>query len=268
MTRIHTACKDCVFSKYDKDTQIGCSLNKIEAFENIGVEIVPVYDDEKNFYVISDRRCQFYRNGDWLLKNDVLNPKTAPVSEIIQKEVQIGVTILLLVREGQTFDEIKISLSSIEKSTIKPESIVILLQNTYFGQYPINHQWIKSNITIPYSVEYIVPKTSVEKCINIGARRSSIYYVVVECGKELKENYIENINTFINTNMFPLLMYENDLTYHQVFVNKAFHDYAGGFGKKTIHEKALSIMSECDPYTFVLFCDKDITYIKSDGIYE
>lgn len=248
MARIHTACKNCIWATYSGKTQTGCSINKIDAFEKIGVEIVPVLDEEREFYCIDGRICQFYRANNWLLTID----SNTSIEEKINKEVQIGVDILLLVEEGQIFEEIQSSLLSIEQSTIKPESIVILLQNTYFGKYPIDHVWIKSHISIPYSVEYIVPKTSIEQCINIGTRRSLIYYLVLLAGKKLEKSYLEKLNYLINKDMYPLLLdapYEN---YNQLFVSKAFHNYVGGFGKKNPIDKALEIQDECDKYTFII----------------
>lgn len=60
-----TSCKDCIFSVYDKDTQIGCLANRIETFKNIDQDLViEAYDNEKEFFVIN-RFCNYYKDKSW-----------------------------------------------------------------------------------------------------------------------------------------------------------------------------------------------------------
>jgi hypothetical protein len=58
---VKTSCKDCVFAKYEGDTQIDCLAGRIQAF---GDDVVEVYDLEKEFYVIS-RACNMFRPESW-----------------------------------------------------------------------------------------------------------------------------------------------------------------------------------------------------------
>lgn len=243
MIKIHTACKNCIFAEYEGKTQMDCRLGKIEKFEENNNDIIEVFDEEKEFYVIDGRKCQFFRTNDWMKNNIDVCDAPNTIEDLLNKEVQIGVDILLLVKEGQTFDDIKTSLLSIEKSTIKPESVIIVLQNVYHPRYPIDREWIKSNITIPYSVEYVVPKTTIEKCINLASKRSSKYYLCVLAGQDLIDNFLEETNKSINERMWPILYIEG-VDYHQMFVNKGLHDFVGGFGKRTLHNKVLDLQKE------------------------
>jgi hypothetical protein len=56
-----TSCKNCIFAIYDGKTQIGCEDNRIEKF---GDEVIEVYDDSREFYVIK-RLCNLYRPQTW-----------------------------------------------------------------------------------------------------------------------------------------------------------------------------------------------------------
>lgn len=56
-----TSCKECLFAIYDGNTQVGCEDGRISKFED---DVIPVYDTEKEFYVIN-RTCTLYRTKDW-----------------------------------------------------------------------------------------------------------------------------------------------------------------------------------------------------------
>lgn len=239
MIKTHTACKGCVFGIYYGETQTDCRLGKIDKFRENGNDIIEVFDEEKEFYVIDGRKCQFYRNSDWLFNIGYEDDEM----EILKEETTIGVDIVLLVEEKQTFDDIKTSLLSIEKSTIKPESIIIVLQNITYPNSIIDHNWIKTNITIPYIVEYAIPTKTIEECINLGAKKSSIYYLCIMAGRHLTNNFLEEVNEAINDKMWPILYIEG-IYYHQMFVKKSLHNLVGGFGKRTLHDKILELKEE------------------------
>lgn len=73
ISQIHTSCKNCIFSIYENITQINCALNYIEKFKNKNIEILEAYDEEKEFYVINNKKCIGYRGKDWLEKNNLNN---------------------------------------------------------------------------------------------------------------------------------------------------------------------------------------------------
>ena len=53
-----TICRDCAFAVYDEDSQTGCSIGKLDKFEEQGAEIIEVYDEtNKEFFVVMGRVC-------------------------------------------------------------------------------------------------------------------------------------------------------------------------------------------------------------------
>jgi hypothetical protein len=58
-----TACKECLFAMYDGKTQTGCTLGRIEKFQDLG-KVIDAYDDEKEFYVI-EGVCNAVRQPSW-----------------------------------------------------------------------------------------------------------------------------------------------------------------------------------------------------------
>tara|TARA_Y100000004_G_scaffold153489_1_gene177197 strand:+ start:1152 stop:1883 length:732 start_codon:yes stop_codon:yes gene_type:complete len=76
--QIKTSCKDCVFSIYDKDTQIGCEAGRTSVFEKQG-DLVEAYDDEKEFYTVS-RLCNIATHDDTTLED--ARKKAAPTIDV------------------------------------------------------------------------------------------------------------------------------------------------------------------------------------------
>lgn len=68
---IHTSCKNCVFATYNESTQTGCGLNYIDVYKKLNIQILEVYDYDKEFYVINDKKCIGYRELKWLDNNNM-----------------------------------------------------------------------------------------------------------------------------------------------------------------------------------------------------
>jgi len=64
--RLQTSCKECLFAVYGKETQTGCTADRINMFQNTpkGDIVISAYDDEKEFYVI-DGLCNYFRPPAW-----------------------------------------------------------------------------------------------------------------------------------------------------------------------------------------------------------
>jgi hypothetical protein len=236
MPKIHTCCKDCVFSQYEGITQLDCSLGKIDKFERLDIPIIEAYDDEKEFYIIENRKCQFYRNKQWMLQNIDVGDAPNTINFLVKKETQISPDILILVETNTSLEDIKTTVLSIKNSTIKPLSIIFTFEKNIEKLHLSIFQWIKHNVEIPYSYEYVHIE---DNKINFGVRRVKLFYICLEAGKELKEKYIENINNRINNEMWPILYIraEEPYQYHHMFVSKQLHNFVGGFGKRTIDDK-------------------------------
>jgi hypothetical protein len=65
---VHTACKKCVFAKYENAVQTDCLLGYLDIYRDKKLEVLEVYDDELEFYVINDKKCIGYRENSWFNK--------------------------------------------------------------------------------------------------------------------------------------------------------------------------------------------------------
>jgi hypothetical protein len=86
ISRIHTSCKNCVFAIYENITQTDCALKYIDKYKNKNTPILEAYDEDKEFYVINNRKCLGYRENKWFaqydLENSTLDNKIAKFNEL------------------------------------------------------------------------------------------------------------------------------------------------------------------------------------------
>lgn len=115
---IETSCKDCVFAVYEKVTQVGCAGKLIEKYKEKGVRVDECYDEEKEFYVLRDKCCVFKRT-----KN------TNQTFEEIRNSARLKFNIVIKVQNDSTLDDIIKTLDSAVEQNLKPEHIVIAVNN-------------------------------------------------------------------------------------------------------------------------------------------
>lgn len=122
---IHTACKNCVFAKYEKNTQVGCELEYISKYKEKNIQILEVYDEEKEFYVINNKKCIGYREEKWFeqygLSNATLDKKISKFKE--SNHIDYLLVIDLNKFTKSTLDKLKSTVSSCK---IKPKKIIFI----------------------------------------------------------------------------------------------------------------------------------------------
>lgn len=122
---VHTACKNCVFSIYEEKTQIGCSLDYINKYKQIGSDILEVYDEFKEFYVINEKKCLGYRENQWFeqfgLANASLEEKIDKFKQLNYIQYCIGIDL----RNIDSISMLKTIINDINSSNIFPKKIVL-----------------------------------------------------------------------------------------------------------------------------------------------
>lgn len=137
---IHTACKNCVYANYENITQTGCHLGYIDKFRSKGLEIIEAYDDDKEFYVVNNKKCIGYRINEWFTSRKLDNLSLA---EKINRHFETNYIKYTLLINLTNFDsELKIDLLSQELSrlTIKPANIIFIrFQGKNLDLHDIDH---------------------------------------------------------------------------------------------------------------------------------
>lgn len=117
---IHTPCKECVFATYEGTTQIGCKSEYLQRYREKNIEILEVFDEEKNFFVINRKKCLGYRDKKWLDKQD----STQNIVDIVRQENTIKYISLIPIKPTSTIKIIEESVKSILNQKILPKGIL------------------------------------------------------------------------------------------------------------------------------------------------
>jgi hypothetical protein len=134
---IHTPCKECVFAEYQDNTQTGCAAGMLDKFKSAGYDIVEVYDNDKEFFVINNKKCLFMRPQNWLIKNKTNNINEA--LEIATKENQIKYILILDINDSTTLDSINTTLTFFNEQKIVPAGILVMTDKKYKLQVDIKN---------------------------------------------------------------------------------------------------------------------------------
>lgn len=196
---VHTSCKNCAFAKYEQNTQTECNLDYISKYKNIGSEIIEVFDNEKEFYVINNKRCIGYRDNEWFDKKNMSN------STIEEKIIEFNKTnylnyILVINLQEFTINEFEKLCDQISKIDIKPQKIIFIRhrdEDLSFS-YEIILSVLKNyKLNITWRIQTIVDEESTEteilyNIVVLNPYSRFICYIKAPC-----ENFYD---TIIKTN--------------------------------------------------------------------
>lgn len=141
ISKVHTACKDCAFSVYEGITQTGCALDYISKYKEKGTEVLEVYDNDKEFYVLNDKKCLGYRENKWFTQ---YNLEHAPLEDKITKFNELNHIQYLLLIDLKNFnvDTLEQLKKGINDCIIKPEKIIFVrYQSSKLFPYDILKQF-------------------------------------------------------------------------------------------------------------------------------
>lgn len=141
---IHTPCKKCVFAKYEDKTQIGCELNYIEKFKNINSEILEVYDEDLEFYVINNKKCLGYRENSWFKKLDMEEASLEEKKEYFLKHNHINYLLVIDLANLSIEDFSRIKEAIIE-TEYAPNKVIFIryVNNVQTFSFDIINQFLK-----------------------------------------------------------------------------------------------------------------------------
>lgn len=187
---VHTACKNCVFAVYKNNTQIDCHLDYINKYKNVGSEIIEVYDDSKEFYVINDKKCLGYRENSWFtqfnLEHSSLEEKTKKFKELNYISYCIGINL----RNIKTLEHLESLINEINLSGMIPKKIVIFRFPSHAKIF--NYDQLRSCLSKLMGS----PKWRIQSMLDNEEPEESIVY-----------------NFAINNKQYRFLLYINDITH-------------------------------------------------------
>lgn len=211
MTKIHTACKDCIFAQYEDKTQTGCSFGRIEKFRNTGVEVIEVYDDDKEFFVIDGRTCNAYTNKNYKFYKENKDKKLNALIELVQQQIELRLSVVVMIISEDNIDK---TIFSLLNQDMKPNQVLFVFNcHTILPQdiHPkllelIGNRftWRMCNIVERNDVGGLVsPERALDIIIN---QIKGNYFTLLKSGQELPKDFIYSINHSLNEEVKQFIM--------------------------------------------------------------
>jgi adenylate kinase family enzyme len=142
---VHTPCKNCGFAIYEGQTQTDCALKYIDVYKEKNQEIIEVYDQEKEFFVINNKKCPGYREQKWFDSLDTKCDTLEDKIEIFHKYNFIHY-LLIVNLDSLTKDQFINLCEQISELKIKPSKIILVRYPPINNQEIFPYEYLKQTI--------------------------------------------------------------------------------------------------------------------------
>lgn len=187
---LQTSCKNCIFAKYEDNTQIECLSDRLKHFE-----LIEAYDLEKNFYVVKGF-CNYYRSSAW--NNGI--PDATKAKE--ESSVTFDIIIDCSTMDESYYKTLSSFIQNINYAIDKYR--VILCHNMY------SNDTIKNNVVNLYKVAKSNYSISIysnfdEYLYNYIIKSKKSYHMLISNNEEPDTEILNTINNKINDQLIKIL---------------------------------------------------------------
>ncbi len=221
---IHTACKNCVYATYSGITQYDCKLDYISLFKEKKLDILEAYDEDKEFYVINNKKCIGYTTEEWF-KQKKLDHLSID-DKVIRYHEQNYIRYLLWIdlMDFITLESMTDLAEELKNISPKPSQIIFL---RYKGlSVDIHHMDYIQKILNDANLENVYWR--IQTMLDAeGSRYKKIYDSVIHCkhrffativGKPVNfAKIIDRANTIVSKNMDSFNIISNEIRSATVF---------------------------------------------------
>lgn len=205
---IHTPCKNCVYALYNNVTQYGCSLNYIEVFKSKGIEVLEAYDEDKEFYIINNKKCIGFRTDSWFKDRKLDHLSTEEKIKRHYDQNYIRYLLWIDLANFQTQDDLDFIISELKNISPKPSQIIFI---RYKGILQDIHDYdhIKQLMTdsdlnnVPWRIQtMLLANMSMEEKIHEGVINcKNRFFVMIKNRPEKLSKIISTANTMVSEDM-------------------------------------------------------------------
>jgi hypothetical protein len=206
LAAVHTVCKSCTFATYQKDTQTGCQLGRLEKFRGRGLEVVEACDEEKEFFIVNGRTCNAFRDraSQWAQKVFADNRPDA-----VRREIAVRADVVVhagdFPTEQELLDALAATLLSLEGQTLRPASVIVM-SNQDTAKIPLLHAWLAVNADgLNWRLTNVLERLPDESrlppvvTVDLVANQLRWHYVTfLKAGETVKKNFFEGLDRAVN----------------------------------------------------------------------
>lgn len=246
INEVHTICKNCAFSQWENNTQVGCSKNRLEILRAAGVEILQAYDDDKEFEIINGKYCIYSRSDKWLekYKNDIDGQ--------LEKELQFKYNAIVNFNNESLF-ELEKTVKSLSEQERLPTRITIVRPSSS-KTMPSAISKLFTDSIVPWRIQNLIENENFLSGVDMVVKSLNIpYYSLFNSGFELTDkDFFKKLEVMANDHNLQFVYLKGDDNGNCVTVQKIFHDLYLGNKTITLEEKLLEDNIECQSIYQVL----------------
>lgn len=221
-----TPCKHCCFAQYKGTTQVGCAFDRIDKFRRNGVEVLEVYDDDREYFVIGTVcTANRHRESPFAMRHPGRERKAAA-----RKELELEVEVVLVMNDDHTVEQVKTTVDSLLAQTllpakvtvavnrdgIQPKEIRAVLPGDWIAQFIMARNPDKSRIPAGRCIDYAL----------VGSKAH--FYAVFSPGFVVPADFIRSIDVAVNDELERFVLLEPNQQGEGMVVQMRAHHYYGG----------------------------------------
>lgn len=243
---IHTPCKNCSFAVYEEKTQTDCLLGLLEKFKSSEIEILEVYDEDKEFFVINNKKCVGYKEEKYFENRNLSQATIGEKADYVQSQLYIKYSIVINLKKYDP-KELKKLAEKISDLTISPETLHIIRYKEDREKY--SYKFIENIVSLSK-----VPKWKVKTLLNddehyidalhqvIQENRKTQFFLSIDGEYDKISNIVEKAQETIYDKLstFLVIATENG---ESIFFNTGV--YRAGLNQ------GIDILTDKDKYTII-----------------
>ena len=236
ISTVHTSCKDCIWAEYDEVTQIGCERKQLEKFLAHEVEVIEVYDEEKEFYVVNNRRCKCHRTQAW--RDAVAKSEWTEDDEL---EAEMDLQYQAVIFSNDSIEDLKTTVDSISKQSVRPNHISVIIKNPLIK--PTSIRDVLDSCGIPWKIKAVASAYSDNKALDeLIMFCNSSFYSVFRAGCKVPNDTFEQLTKMVNDDLLQFPLIAPTKAGNGMVVPLQVHKALGGQGENGLR---LKIETQC-----------------------
>ena len=263
--KIHTSCVDCIFSVKKENKQVGCELNRLEAFTVQGTEIVAAEDDDNEYFVVG-RFCTAYRKEGWV------DPRKDSI-ERVKEEYRLRCGVMVIMGQESTMpDAEKTILALLDDVEVNPEYIVVVNNSKESHSEVISRlHHVVQDRCIFYAVKIRGGVATIEEALDHGfGQMKNGYFICFEAGHEPEKNILGFLNHSLNEKLKQILIIlPNEGSINYMFTQCSLYKFLYGNNTMPFQQKVDEITKDEDvehmKYKWEDFADEIAEYNNNNS---
>ena len=181
-----------------------CKLRILDKYQAMGVELVGVYDEEREFFLIKDRICPYARGPAWLAEYE------EDVEGQIERELQHNFNVVFFANADTELDDLIAAVEKIQNTSKSKPRVITIIRSKHTKIKPSEiekrleplgiEKWTISNVMIE------VPQQKLIDDVVRLAKKHTVYIFVFD-NKCIPDGLLDKINEYSikNLNLFGMI---------------------------------------------------------------